>query len=225
MLVRYFMTSEVITLSPEQRCLDVLQLFRKHRIRRAPVLNNGQLVGIVSERDLYRVLPKTLLQASQENETGKDLQIKDAMTAKVHIVNPNDHLEMTAFMMLKYKIGGMPVVKDGQIKGLITESDIFKAMWSILSYKSKYRILFNDKGHDKNRLPKDYAGLCLKHHCLVNTFLSYPNPDGGYMHYICIQGAGGDDFIKDLWAHSCEIIFVERDDNSPSGPKAFTPNS
>ncbi|MBI5099274.1 MAG: CBS domain-containing protein [Nitrospirae bacterium] len=208
------MTPEVITLFPEQRCLEALHYLKRHHIRRAPVLENNQLVGMISERDLYRVLPRTLWQSTQEGEASINISVKDVMTTHVHVLSPNDHLEMAAFLMLKHKIGAMPVVKEGQIKGLITESDIFKAIWSILSYKTSYRILFFDKGNDTDKAPNDYIELCLKHHCQVHTFLSYPKPDGGYMHYLCIQGAGGDNLIKDLWSHSCEVIIVERDVNT-----------
>jgi CBS domain-containing protein len=209
------MTSNLITLSPDQKCLEAFHYLRKHGIRRAPVLNENQLVGIVSERDLYRVLPGKLWQASQETgEASMDMPIKNVMTTKVHVLSPNDHLETAARLMLKHKIGGVPVVKEGHIEGLITESDIFKAMWSILSYKTSCRILFFDKDNDTNKFPNDYIELCFKHHCLVHTFISYPEPDGGYMHYLCIQGAGIDNLIKDLWSYSCNIIIVERDNNT-----------
>ena len=211
MLVRYFMTPEVITLFPEQRCLEALHNLRRHHIRRAPVLENNQLVGMISEQDLYRVLPQTLWQASREGEASINISVKDVMTTHVHVLSPNDHLETAALLMLKHKIGAMPVLKEGQIKGLITESDIFKAIWSILSYRTSYRILFFDKSQDTDKVPNDYLELCLKHRCQVHTFLSYPKPDGGYMHYLCVQGTSGEELIKDLWSHSCEVIIVERD--------------
>jgi acetoin utilization protein AcuB len=208
------MTPEVITLFPEQKCLEALHYLKRHHVRRAPVLENDQLVGMISERDLYRALPRTLWQTSREEESNIYISVKDVMTTHVHVVSPNDHLETAAFLMLKHKIGAMPVVKEGQIKGLITESDIFKAIWNILSYRTRYRILFFDKDRDMDKVPNDYLELCLKHHCQVHTFISYPKPDGGYMHYLCIQGTGGDDLIKDLWFHSCEVIIVEKDANT-----------
>ena len=211
MLVRYFMSTKVLTLSPEQKCLEALHYLKKHRIRRAPVLDKNNLVGIVSERDLYRVLPRTFWQTSKEaGETGVDIPVKNIMATDIKVLSPNDHLEMAARLMLQHKIGGIPVLKDNHLEGLITESDIFKAMWSILSHKTSHRILFFDKGSDTNKVPNDYMELCIKNDCLVNTFVSYPKPDGGYIHYLCIQGTGVDNLIKDLWSHSCEVIIVER---------------
>ncbi len=211
MLVRYFMSTNVKTLSPKQKCLEAFHYLKKHKIRRAPVTDKNSLVGMVSERDLLRVLPKAFLQTSPDTgETDIDIPIKNIMTTNVQVLNPNDHLEMAAKLMLQHKIGGIPVLKDNHIEGMITESDIFKAMWSILSHKTSHRILFFDKGEDTNKLPNDYLDLCFKHHCLVNTFVSYPKPDGGYIHYLCIQGEEVENLIKDLWSHSCEVIIAER---------------
>jgi hypothetical protein len=178
-------------------------------------MDENQLAGIVSERDLYRILPGTPWQASEEaGEARMDMPIKNIMTTRIYILSLNDHIETAARLMLKHKIGGIPVMKEGHIKGIITESDIFKAMWSILPHRTSCRILFTDRNKDLNKLPNDYIELCFKHHCLVNTFLSYPESDDGYMYYLCIQGEGVDNLIKDLWSHSCEIIFVEKDDNT-----------
>ena len=211
MLVRYFMSTNVLTLSPEQKCLEAFHYLKKHHIRRAPVVYKNNVVGIVSERDLYRVLPNAFWKADQEaGAAGADVPVKHVMTTDIQFVSPNDHLEMAARLMLKQKVGGIPVLKEKHLVGLITESDIFRAMWSILSHKTSHRILFFDKGSGTNKGPNDYIDLCFRHHCLVNTFISYPEPDGSSIHYLCVQGTGVDNLIKDLWAHSCEVIIVER---------------
>ena len=213
------MTPDVTTLSPEQKCIDAFHTLKRNNIRRAPVMDKNNLIGIISERDLYRVLPKALWQPSQRTTgTGTDISIMDIMTTAVHTVNPNDHLEKAARLMLNQKIGGIPVIKDDQLEGIITESDIFKAMWGILSHKTSYRILFFDKGQSTDNTPNDYIELCLKHHCKVNTFISYPKPDNGHMHYLCIQGAKVEELVKDLWSYSCDIIFVEKGDQPYNPP-------
>jgi len=211
MLVRYFMSTNVLTLSPEQKCLEAFHYLKKHHIRRAPVVYENNVVGIVSEMDFYRVLPQVFRQADQEaGDAGVDIPVKHVMTTNIQVLSPNDHLEMAARLMLKHEIGGIPVLKEKHLVGLITESDIFRAMWSILSHKTSHRILFIDQGPDTNKGPNDYIALCFKHHCRVNTFISYPEADGATIHYLCVQGTGVDNLINDLWAHSCEVIIVER---------------
>jgi CBS domain-containing protein len=221
MLVRYFMTPNVITFSPEQKCHEALLNFRKHRIRRAPVLDRNQLVGIVSERDLYHILPGTPWQASEETGAASlDMPVKSIMRTRVFTVRLNDHIETAARLMLTHKVGGIPVMKDGHLKGIITESDVFKAMWSILPYRTSCRILFTDRHKDIKKISNEYLNICFRHHCLVHTFLSYPESDDGFMYYLCIQGEGVDNVINDLWSHSCEVIFVEKEDVGKRGARS-----
>ncbi|MDH4028303.1 MAG: CBS domain-containing protein [Nitrospirota bacterium] len=212
MLIRYFMTTDVITLSPEQRCSDALKRLRDNHIRRAPVMDRGRLAGIVSERDLYRALARTPLRDSAYADENADTPVRQIMTVQVHAAGPNDHLEKAARLMLDHKIGGVPVLKEDKLAGMITESDIFKALWGILSHKTSCRILLFDKDGDKDVAQHDYIKLCLKHQCFINTFISYPRPEGGHMHYICVKGAMVDDLIKELWSCPCDIMFVEKGD-------------
>jgi len=215
MLVRYFITPRIIILTPDQTCYEAYHAFKEHRIRRAPVVDDDRLVGIVSERDLYRILPRTPWQVSQEEgKSHMDMPVRNIMTAPVHVLSPNDHIETAARMMLKHRIGGIPVLKEGHVMGLITESDIFRAMWGILSYRASCRILFFERESATAKFSNDYIALCFRHHCRVHTFLSYPEPDGRHMHYLCVQGGDIDSLINDLWSHSCEIIVVEKDEHT-----------
>jgi CBS domain-containing protein len=203
------MSTNVITLSPEQKSLEAYHYLKENKIRRAPVVDDDHLVGIVSESDLYRVLPCHPI-SEESGVTGTDIPVKDFMTTDVQVLHPNDHLEMAAKMMLQHKIGGLPVLKDGHVEGLITESDIFEATWNILSQKTNHRILFFEKDPNTDNIPNDYIKMCFIRGFVVNTFISYPRPDeGGSMHYLCVQGKDVDELIEDLWAHSCEVIFSE----------------
>ena len=114
MLVRHFMASDVVTLSPDQTCHEALQALQRCKVRRAPVVQNNKLVGIVSERDLLRVMPGTCAQASTiAGEAGMDLPVRDIMRTKVITLSPSDHLKQAASIMLKHQIGGVPVVQGG----------------------------------------------------------------------------------------------------------------
>ena len=78
------MTSDVFTLSPAQLCHEALTEFRSRKIRRAPVMENGRLVGIVSERDLLHILPGTCGQASTPaGEDGMALPVRNIMVTDV----------------------------------------------------------------------------------------------------------------------------------------------
>lgn len=209
MLVRHFMTSDLFTLSPEQTCHEALAEFKRRRIRRAPVIENGRLVGIVSERDLLRVLPGTCGQASTPaGEAGMAVPIRDVMISDMATLGPNDHLAKAADLMLKRRIGGVPVVQDGKLKGIITESDVFKALHAILTSGAGTTILFEEPAQPiQNRC--DYASLCLKHGCRLHTFLRYPKAGGGAMYFIRLEGKNLEGFVRELWAMSNQVLWTE----------------
>jgi len=209
MLVRNFMASDVVTLSPDQTCHAALQELQRNKVRRAPVVQNNKLVGIVSERDLLRVLPGTCAQAStMAGEAGMDLPVRDIMRTQVITLSPSDHLKRAASIMLTHQIGGVPVVQGGQLKGIITESDIFKAFYGILTAPRGWIILFEEPAQLAEG-QHDYVKLCLEHGCRVHTVLKYPTSTGATMYYLCIEGENVDAFVKKLWAMSNLVVLVE----------------
>jgi acetoin utilization protein AcuB len=208
MLVRHFMAADPFTLAPGQTCQAALAVFNVRKIRRAPVVEDNRLVGIVSERDLLHILPGTCAQAStQAGEDCLALEVRHVMRTEVVTVAPNDHLAKAASLMLRNRIGGLPVVHDGRLKGIITESDIFKALYAILTPPAGVTIVFEE-------LPQtaevDYAGLCIKHRLRIHSLLKHPKPGGGAMYYLCVDGKNEDAFIRELWARSNQVVFVER---------------
>ena len=145
MLVRHFMAADPFTLAPDDACHAALAAFKVRKIRRAPVMEGGRLVGIVSERDLLHILPGTCAQASTKaGEASMALEVRHVMHAEVVTVEPNDHLAKAASLMLRNRIGGVPVVHEGKLKGIITESDVFKALYAILTPSSGVTIVFEE---------------------------------------------------------------------------------
>jgi acetoin utilization protein AcuB len=209
MLVRNFMASDVLTLSPDQTCHEALQELRRCKVRRAPVVQNNKLVGIVSERDLFRVMPGTCAQASTvAGEAGMDLPVRDIMRTQVITLSPSDHLKQAASIMLKHKIGGVPVVQGGQLKGIITESDIFKAFYAILTSNRGWIVLFEEPAELADA-QHDYVKICLEHDCRIHTVLKYPTSTGATMYYLCAEGENVDAFVRKLWAMSNQVVLVE----------------
>ena len=118
MLVRNRMSRPAITVRQDADFQKALALMQEKKLRRLPVVDDdGRLVGIVVERDLL-VAAMRYLQSRVE--------IGDVMTRNVVSVGPDTDLNDVARTMLERKIGGLPVVEDGRLVGIITESDIFK---------------------------------------------------------------------------------------------------
>ena len=210
MIVRHFMAVDVLTLSPRVSCLEAYRKLKQKNVRRAPVMGRSRIVGMVSERDLLRVLPGTPMQASTEaGEAGMDVLLENVMARDVKTLHPNDHLDRAAAMMLKHKIGGMPVVDGNKLKGIITESDIFKALWGILSPRRGCSIVFEEPSGIKDEFT-DYLRLCQEHGCQIYAMLCYPRSKGRTTYYLGIEGEGTDDLINALRASSCKIMLAEK---------------
>ncbi len=135
MLVGERMSHPVITVSPNTPMQEAHKLMRDERIRRLPVVdNNGKLVGIVSESDLLNAAPSdaTTLSVWEMNYLLSKITVKEIMTRNVITAHPDTPLEDAARNMVDNKIGGLPVVRNGDVVGIITETDLFKIFLELL---------------------------------------------------------------------------------------------
>jgi CBS domain-containing protein len=126
MKVRDIMVKEVATLDVNDELSLANDIIRLGRIRHLPVVEGSRLVGIISERDLFRSsLAQALGYGSQgSREVMKSLRIKDIMVKNVITVTPETDLCEAVRLMVDRKIGCLPVVENERLAGLITETDI-----------------------------------------------------------------------------------------------------
>ncbi len=139
MLVGERMSRPVITVSPETPINDVLAMFRKEHIRRAPVVKNGRLVGIVSQTDLLNASPSpvTSLSVWEMNYLLSKVTVSRVMSKKVRTVDAGTPIEEAARVMADNKIGGLPVMNAGKLVGIITETDLFKVFLEMMGARQK----------------------------------------------------------------------------------------
>lgn len=139
MFVGERMSRPVISVSPDAPINEVLAMFRKEHIRRAPVMKTGKLVGIVSERDLLNASPSsaTTLSVWELNYLISKVTVKDVMSKKVITVDQDTPIEEAARIMADKKIGGLPVTSGGKVVGMITETDLFKVLLELMGARQK----------------------------------------------------------------------------------------
>jgi acetoin utilization protein AcuB len=139
MFVGERMSHPVISVTPETPVHDALALFKKEKIRRAPVMKNGKLLGIISERDLLNASPSpvTSLSVWEMNYLMSKVTVKNVMTKKVKTIDVNTPIEEAARIMADSRIGGMPVTRSGKIVGMITETDLFKILLELMGARTK----------------------------------------------------------------------------------------
>jgi acetoin utilization protein AcuB len=135
MLVHERMSKHPITITKDTPINQALKVMRDEKVRRLPVLNKkGELVGIVSERDLLYASPSpaTSLSIHELHYLVSKITVDKIMTEDVITVTEYTPLEEAARIMADNKIGGLPVVRDGKLVGMITETDLFKIFTEIL---------------------------------------------------------------------------------------------
>jgi len=135
MLVGERMSSPVITVHPEMPMQDALNLMHQEQVRRFPVVNKrGRLVGIVSEKDLLDASPSdaTSLSIWEINYLLSKITVKRIMTCDVITITEETPLEDAARILADNKIGGLPIIRDGDLVGIITETDLFKIFLELL---------------------------------------------------------------------------------------------
>jgi acetoin utilization protein AcuB len=133
------MSRPPIVIGPEMSIHDALALFKKERIRRAPVIKGGKLVGIVSDKDLLNASPSpaTTLSVWEMNYLLSKLTVTEVMTKPVITVAEDTPIEEAARIMADNKIGGLPVVKGTRVVGIITETDLFKLFIELMGAREK----------------------------------------------------------------------------------------
>jgi len=139
MFVRERMSRPVISITKDMPIHEVLALFKKERIRRAPVLDSGKLVGIVSDKDLLNASPSPVSSLSvwEMNYLLAKITVKSVMTRKVLTVDIDTPIEEAARIMADNKIGGLPVMKEKQVAGMITETDLFKIFLELMGARER----------------------------------------------------------------------------------------
>lgn len=128
--VRDWMTGSPITIEPMTPISMAHQIMKKNSIRRLPVVKDGRLAGIVTIGDIREASPSdaTTLSIWELNYLWAQLTVEKVMSRSVVSTTPDTPILDAAEQMLDHKISGLPVVEDGAVVGIITETDIFRML-------------------------------------------------------------------------------------------------
>ena len=157
MLVRHRMTRTLETVTPQDTLATAQAKMAVGRFRRLPVVQDGTLVGILTDRDIRR-------HVGMEDRT----RVRAAMTESPLTVSPTTTVEEATHLMLAHQISGLPVLEDGQLVGIITTSDVLQAFLEMTGSAApgsiRIDLLDGEKGRDLAEaatLLKDIGGEVL----------------------------------------------------------------
>ena len=121
MQILNLMTADPVTIGSHDTLAQAKAIMDEGHFRRLPVVDNGQLVGIITERDI-------------REHTGyfESTRVTAAMRSALITVGPRATVEDAARLMLRHKIGGLPIVDEGKLVGIVTTSDLLKAFLNVV---------------------------------------------------------------------------------------------
>lgn len=136
MYVREVMTSAVVAIAPDQSIGTAVRLMKEGGFRRLPVVEDGKLVGIVTDRDLRLATnsPLVLREKWYSDFILESIKVKSCMTANPITIMPDASVLEAVKLMRGRKIGGLPVVAelDGELVGVVTTTDLLDFLISLL---------------------------------------------------------------------------------------------
>lgn len=130
--VAEIMTSDPVTIGPDNSVAIAIRLMRKYSLRRLPVVDCGRLIGIVTSGDLRRItgLSSVLHDRSEDNVLWYHIPVANAMTRDPITLTPEASISEAARLMIENKIGGVPVLSGDRLVGIITTTDLLQCLLS-----------------------------------------------------------------------------------------------
>ena len=121
------MTKSPLSVTPQETVGQADELMTENKIRQLPVVNDGALVGIVTDRDIRSFLSASLLSTPETREKALHVKVRDVMTTEPLTVAPDDELHEVVELLIEEKIGGIPVVDETEgLVGIVTYVDVLR---------------------------------------------------------------------------------------------------
>ena len=212
MFVANRMAKNPVTVTPDTTVDEAALLMKKNHFRRLPVVEDGQLVGFLNDKDIMRVAPSPATTLSKYEITSllAKMCIRDIMQKDVISVNEEATIEEAALIMCNNKIGGLPVVSSvGAVVGVITETDIFKALVDVMGLADgKTRITI--EVDDKVGVVKDIASVFTEAGLNIDSLVTCKQPNGKYEIVVRGDMPSADEIKGKLEAKGYNVIHTVR---------------
>lgn len=207
MLVKDWMTKDVVWIRPEATIQEALKMMKHYGIRHLPVKEgDGTFVGWITDSDVRSVLLASMIE---------QLTVADVMIREPYIASPEDHLEDVAFVMITKKIGGLPVLDGDQIVGVITVIDVLKAFMEMLGgFESTGRIDVVCKANNDYDLAR-VIGIIQDTGAKVLSVCTFLNDSGaeslsGSLYSLHVKGKNFSEILETLKARGITVLSSQK---------------
>ncbi len=182
MLVKDFMTVNVVTVREDQSILEAREILKGKGLISLPVTDDIKRIrGIITVDDIGKASPSesTTLSRYEANYLLGRLKVKDVMGHSVVTVEQDDTIEFVAYKMYKHRVNALPVVnKDGRLCGIISRSDIFRAMVEIMGMNRACTRITIENCPDKVGVVAEISAMLKEHDINIISLVTLQNGDG-----------------------------------------------
>ncbi len=198
MIVSHWMSTDLVTIRKEASIQEAMALMKQESIRHLPVVDKQmKLLGWITDADLRGVLIASMLE---------ELTIEDVMIRKPFTVHPEMPLEEAARILLEKRVGGLPIVRDGTLVGVITTVDVLSAFITFLGLFSESTRLDVKISGSPNPLP-EITRIVRLHGAEIISVCHVPFEEGpDYSYSLRLKKTDVKPIIADLEEHGIEVI-------------------
>lgn len=198
MFVKDYMTQDLITVSPETSIQAAQELMLKHQINRLPVLDQGRVLGMVTQETLAKAMPSdaTSLSVYEVNYLLAKLTCKDIVDRHVSVIPPQTLLTEAAAKMRDLNLGVHLIMDKDQLLGIITDKDIFKAFIDIAGYNQDGTTLVVELSQDRQGVIEEVGDALVEADENLTHLVVYHQEDGSLRLVIQVNKGNTEAFME-----------------------------
>jgi acetoin utilization protein AcuB len=211
MKIRDFMKTDLVTVDINTPILEAQEIMRKHNIKRLPVMKKDKFIGFVTKHMLLEAAPSsaTTLSVYELNYIISKMKVGEVMIKDPKTLTPDMPVEASIWLGRKHGIGAFPVVDDGNLVGIITESDMAGILSEVLGLESEgVRITLEGLGEHLGEL-RDLIGILDDHKTVLLSIMSVPRKGrGDWVLVMRVKGSRIEELVKDLEGRGYRVTDV-----------------
>ncbi|MBW2341653.1 MAG: CBS domain-containing protein [Deltaproteobacteria bacterium] len=210
MRIKDFMTTNVVGVSEDTSIHDARKIMKAHKIRRLPVLKKNKLVGLVTQHMLLEAAPSpaTALSIHELHYLLAKMTVKDIMVKKPYSLSPEMPAEEALQLGQEMGYGGFPVMEDGKLVGMVTESDIVRVMTRVLGVSVKGKRIDIKASKEFGNM-KRIMEILDEHKTVLLSLMTLPRPeDEDWLVVLRIKNQEAKPIVKELRSAGFDVMYV-----------------
>jgi acetoin utilization protein AcuB len=212
MRIRDIMSTNVVAVSEDTSIHDARKIMKAHKIRRLPVLKKDKLVGLVTERMLLEASPSpaTALSIHELHYLLAKMTVKDMMVRNPFTISPDMPAEEALQLGQEKGFGAFPVVENGKLVGIATESDIVRIMTKILGVREEGTRIDIRASRDFGNM-QSIMEVLDRHKTVLLSMMTLPPEEGGeeWLIVLRLKSENADQVVKELTSAGFDVVDVD----------------